>query len=141
MIGKKSVILGLLFSFLLFSSVSAFEVVECTADSDCDEGYSCASSDAGSICILDEYICSTSDDCTTQVGSGYTCTDGLCTVTSESVSCTESSECASGEVCDSGACAEYCTIGEAECSDGIDNDGDGFVDYWGACYDGTTLYD
>ena len=34
--------------------------------------------------------------------------------------------------------AEYCSIGEAECSDGVDNDGDGFYDYFGTCDDPTS---
>ena len=32
--------------------------------------------------------------------------------------------------------ADYCALGEAECSDGEDNDGDGTIDYWGFCSSG-----
>ena len=141
MIGKKSVILIFVMSLLILSSVSAFEVVECSTDSDCVEGYSCVSSDTGSICVMDEYVCTSTDDCINQVGSGFECNNGLCEASETSVSCSENTDCAEGEVCDSGSCVSYCTIGEAECSDGIDNDGDGLIDYWGACYDGNTLYD
>ena len=35
--------------------------------------------------------------------------------------------------CVDGACTTYCDVGEAECSDGLDNDGNGYYDYEGAC--------
>ena len=53
-------------------------------------------------------------------------------------SCTATSDCASGEVCEGSVCTTYCTIGETECSDGEDNDGDGSYDYWGACFTAST---
>jgi len=42
--------------------------------------------------------------------------------------CTVNSDC-SGQVCDDGECVNYCGIGETECSDGDDDDGDGLTDY------------
>ena len=58
-------------------------------------------------------------------------------VSAEGEVCTSDSGCASGEVCSSGTCSAYCTFGEAECSNGIDDDGDGTIDYAGACYTDT----
>jgi hypothetical protein len=44
--------------------------------------------------------------------------------------CDNDADCDDGEACDvDGNCVEYCKIGIAECSDGIDNDGDGLTDY------------
>lgn len=60
----------------------------------------------------------------------------LSVVSAEGESCTATSDCASGEVCEGSVCTAYCTIGETECSDGIDNEGDGSYDYWGACFIG-----
>lgn len=59
-------------------------------------------------------------------------------VVAEGESCTSTSDCSSGEVCEDGVCTTYCSIGETECSDGIDNDGDGAYDYWGACFTDST---
>ena len=55
------------------------------------------------------------------------------------VDCSSLADCASGESCVDGGCVAYCDIGETECSDGVDNDGNGYYDY-GYCdinHDGT----
>jgi len=55
-------------------------------------------------------------------------------------SCVANENCASGEVCDSGSCVEFCVNGETECSDGVDNDGDGAYDYGGSCTINSVVY-
>ena len=62
-------------------------------------------------------------------------------VAAEGDTCTTNSGCDSGEVCDADLCVTYCGIGEAQCSDGLDNDGDGFYDYFGTCDDPTSSVD
>lgn len=81
-------------------------------------------------------------DCTS-LGSNYVCSQGACIP-----GCTSDSDCGSSETCDTdsssstyGSCiASYCGIGDAPCSNGQDDDSDGFIDYAGACTIGTTTY-
>lgn len=54
-------------------------------------------------------------------------------VSAEGESCSSESDCAVGEVCDSGVCTAVCAAGETACSDGVNNDGDEYVDYLGVC--------
>lgn len=60
------------------------------------------------------------------------------TIVDEGGSCTSTTECIPGTVCEDGVCTTYCSIGETECSDGVDNDGDGAYDFWGACFTDST---
>lgn len=58
-------------------------------------------------------------------------------VTGSGRSCGVNSDCdVSSEVCSEGQCVAFCKEGEAQCSDGVDNDGDGSVDFVDADADG-----
>ena len=55
--------------------------------------------------------------------------------------CSSDVDCDNGFACDSnGDCVEYCGLGETECSDGIDNDGDGTADYINCVVDDVTHF-
>lgn len=54
-------------------------------------------------------------------------------VAAEGESCSSEADCAVGEVCEDEVCTAFCVSGETECSDGVDNDGDGTSDYLGIC--------
>jgi|SRR3989344_2922145 len=56
--------------------------------------------------------------------------------------CESDVDCDDGYACDSkNNCVEYCINGETECSDGIDNDSDGTIDYYSTCiYRDVTFY-
>ncbi len=49
--------------------------------------------------------------------------------------CSSNLDCEPTEECDGGVCTDvgYCTEGNAECSDGVDNDGNSDADYYGVC--------
>lgn len=70
--------------------------------------------------------CTLSSDCI----NGYTCDtiNGVCYR-----SCTSDLQCLEGYACDAkeleGSCVAFCAEGVAQCSDGIDNDGDLLIDY------------
>jgi len=55
--------------------------------------------------------------------------------------CGSDVDCDDGFACDSeGSCVEYCGLGETECSDGIDNDDDGLVDYSNCIFEDVTYF-
>jgi len=57
------------------------------------------------------------------------------------VTCTERSDCpvdGRNYVCQDGYCIESCSVSNTHCSDGIDNDGDGKIDFFGACINPVT---
>src|SRR3989344_6284164 len=68
-------------------------------------------------------------DCTQ---NGLVCSAGAC-MDIASISCTVNTDCPSSYVCDSGSCVAYCVEGDAkvQCSNEIDDDGDGSIDYDG----------
>lgn len=113
-------------------------VTACASDVDCGIGSTCVDS----VCRSNSPACSSDAECST----GQECDAGQCVL---STSCTSDAECAVGEICDAGECVssectsdaecaqgELCSDGMCvvpvglpeDCSDAIDNDGDGAVD-------------
>ncbi|WP_437730842.1 DUF4215 domain-containing protein [Sorangium sp. So ce1335] len=86
----------------------------------CSEGGVCVDFGEGhGLCIL---RCSSSDECR----DGYTCSDIGDGVTACTPACTTNAQCTQLGVCDPSD--GFCKMGELECTDGVDNEGDGRTD-------------
>jgi hypothetical protein len=83
-----------------------------------------ASNDPGCANSNDNFECVNSD-----------CDAYVCDTTNDACysTCSTGDECASGYECSSGVCVEAAST--AECNDGVDNDGNGDIDYYGVCED------
>ena len=90
--------------------------VSCLDDVQCAPGQICD----GGLCVTTT-PCVMNDDC----GIGTECVDGTCR--SNSPACLSDDECQPDELCSEGLCVVPVSLPE-DCSDGLDNDGDGAVD-------------
>ena len=95
----------------------------CTDDSQCEDGYYCD----GSACVHTE--CADSIDNDGDGDTDYPDDFSCDSISDSSEACETDTDCATGADCDvvTGDCIQF------ECSDGIDNEGDGDADYYGAC--------
>ncbi|XXT15998.1 DUF4215 domain-containing protein [Sorangium sp. So ce429] len=71
------------------------------------------------LCVL---ACSRSDECR----DGYTCSDVVGGITACVPACTENAQCPALGMCDT--LDGRCVLGETQCTDGVDNEGDDLVD-------------
>ncbi|WP_437827419.1 DUF4215 domain-containing protein [Sorangium sp. So ce1153] len=121
----------------------------CTSDATCPEDYCITEADWGwpsgscaglcdpavgacsedGVCIdfgeglgLCVFACSRSDECR----DGYKCSDVVGGITACVPACTENAQCPALGMCDT--LDGRCVLGETECTDGVDNEGDDLVD-------------
>ncbi|HTN83845.1 MAG TPA: DUF4215 domain-containing protein [Sorangium sp.] len=121
----------------------------CTSDATCPEDYCITEADWGwpsgscaglcdpavgacsedGVCVdfgeglgLCVFACSRSDECR----DGYKCSDVVGGITACVPACTENAQCPALGMCDT--LDGRCVLGETECTDGVDNEGDDLVD-------------
>ena len=123
----------------------AATVTACTTDADCDDGNGCTTDTCdGGVCtyatIADCVPCATAADC----DDGNGCTTATCSANGACehlaregcIPCATAADCddlnpCTTDTCTGGACGhtDVAGCGPEQCNDGIDNDGDGLVDY------------